>query len=92
MDAEFVVTDSFHGTVFSIIFNKPFLAIGNKKRGISRFVSLLEIFGLEERLVFNNNPDIKKIIRTTIDFKKINDIIEIEKKLATKFLKDALAD
>jgi hypothetical protein len=91
MDAEFVVTDSFHGTVFSIIFNKPFLAIGNEKRGMSRFVSLLKLFGLEERLVFNNTPEIRQIIRTPIDFEKINDIIEIEKKLATKFLKDALA-
>jgi len=91
MDAEFVVTDSFHGTVFSIIFNKPFLAIGNEKRGMSRFVSLLKIFDLEERLVFNNNPDIRKIIRTTIDFEKINNIIEREKKQATKFLQDSLA-
>jgi hypothetical protein len=90
MDAEFVVTDSFHGTVFSIIFNKPFLAIGNEKRGMSRFLSLLKIFGLEERLVFDNTPEIRQIIRTPIDFEKINDIIEKEKKLATKFLKDAL--
>ena len=90
MDAEFVVTDSFHGTVFSIIFNKPFLAIGNEKRGMSRFVSLLKIFDLEERLVFNNNPDIRKIIRTNIDFEKINNIIEREKKQATQFLQDSL--
>lgn len=49
-DAEFVVTDSFHGTVFSIIFNKSFLSIGNSNRGMARFHSLLEMFGLEERL------------------------------------------
>ncbi len=43
-DADFVITDSFHACVFSIIFNKPFLAIGNSKRGMSRFKSLFEVF------------------------------------------------
>lgn len=50
-DAEFVVTDSFHGCVFSILFNRPFLALGNAARGMARFSSLLRRFGLEERLV-----------------------------------------
>lgn len=50
-DATFIVTDSFHGTVFSIIFNKDFYAFGNKNRGNSRFDSLLEIFDLKDRMV-----------------------------------------
>lgn len=44
VDSEFVVTDSFHGTVFSILFNKPFVVIPNVCRGITRFTSLLKIF------------------------------------------------
>lgn len=50
-DAEFVITDSFHACVFSIIFNKPFFAVGNPERGMSRFKSLLAMFGLEDRLL-----------------------------------------
>lgn len=50
-DAAFVVTDSFHGCVFSVIFNKDFIAIGNAARGMARFKSLLKKFGLEERLI-----------------------------------------
>ena len=50
-DAEFVVTDSFHACVFSILFNKPFIAIGNEDRGTSRFTSLLSMFGLKDRLI-----------------------------------------
>lgn len=53
MDAEFVVTDSFHACVFSILFHKPFVVIGNKTRGYSRFESLLKLFGLENRLIEN---------------------------------------
>lgn len=49
--ADFVVTDSFHGCVFSIIFGKPFVAIINNRRGASRFHSLFELLGLENHLV-----------------------------------------
>ena len=52
-NAEFVVTDSFHGCVFSIINHKPFIAIANKDRGLERFTSLLKTFRLSERLFFN---------------------------------------
>lgn len=61
-DAEFVVTDSFHACVFSILFNKPFIVIGNEGRGIARFESLLKTFGLEERLVITNNLDLPSSI------------------------------
>lgn len=50
-DAEMVLTDSFHGTVFSIIFNKPFWVVTNKERGESRFISLLRQFGLSNRVI-----------------------------------------
>lgn len=51
--ADFVLTDSFHGCVFSIIFHKPFVAIANKDRGLDRFVSLLRDAGLEDRLIYS---------------------------------------
>ena len=50
-DSKYIVTDSFHGTVFSIIFNKTFLSMPNSGRGKTRFTSLLAKFGLEQRLV-----------------------------------------
>lgn len=49
--AECIVTDSYHGMIFSIIFQKPFIVIGNKRRGLVRFSSLLMHFGLKERLI-----------------------------------------
>lgn len=52
-DAEFVVTDSFHATVFSILFGKPFIVIANKARGLSRIESLLKMFGLEKHLILS---------------------------------------
>ncbi|MBO5422776.1 MAG: polysaccharide pyruvyl transferase family protein [Fibrobacteraceae bacterium] len=51
MDAKFVITDSFHACVFSIIFRKPFVAIANPERGESRFLSLLSALHLEDNLI-----------------------------------------
>lgn len=51
MDAEYVITDSFHACVFSILFGKPFIVLGNKNRGMERFVSLLDKFQLQDRLI-----------------------------------------
>ncbi len=90
MDAEFVITDSFHGTVFSIIFNKPFIALGNTKRGLSRFKSLLALFDLEDRLITENEKEIDKKLKKEIDFKKVNSLLEIKKEESLFFLKQAL--
>lgn len=51
MDADFVVTDSFHACIFSIIFEKPFVVVGNVERGMARFKSLLSMFSLDNNLV-----------------------------------------
>lgn len=90
MDAEFVITDSFHGTVFSIIFNKRFIAIGNATRGMTRFTSLLKTFGLEERLILEINEHALQIADLPIDFKKVNEILETERDKSITFLKNAL--
>ena len=60
-----VITDSFHGTIFSIIFEKPFISFINKERGKGRFDSLKEIFNLEKRIIdisINNNIDINLLL------------------------------
>lgn len=58
-DAEFVFTDSFHGTVFSIIFENDFVTLNNTNRGPDRFISLLKRFSLEDRLI--NNTEIGRL-------------------------------
>lgn len=68
-DAEFVITDSFHACVFSIIFGKPFVAVGNKGRGLSRFQSLLGNFGLMSNLIIETsqyNPDFRYVVDDSV--------------------------
>lgn len=50
-ESQLVITDSFHGCVFSIIFHRPLIFIGNKNRGNTRFDSLIELFGLHSNYV-----------------------------------------
>ena len=86
-DADFVVTDSFHGMVFSIIYNKQFIVIGNYKRGIDRFTSLLSMLNLMDRLVTEDidmDGYLSKI--SNIDYNKVNDIIEKNRIKSKEFL------
>ena len=86
-DSESVLTDSFHGCVFSIIFNKPFVCLGNANRGSARFDSLLGTFGLQDRLVTNPSPGkIQKLINTPIDWERVNTIRHHEQQRAFDFL------
>ena len=90
-DSEFVITDSFHGCVFAIIFNKPFVCLGNEKRGSARFDSLLGTFGLQDRLVTNLESDtILQILKTPIDWERVNAIRHSEQARAFDFLRKNL--
>lgn len=75
--ADFVITDSFHGTVFAILFNKPFFAILNDARGAARFHSLLQRLDLEDRLITDiNNMNLPTDL-LDIDYKSVNNKLEL---------------
>lgn len=84
-DADFVITNSFHGTVFSIIFNKPFLVLPNEKRGLARIQSLLSIFKLENRLIYDMS-DMGNRCRAEVNWCTVNQILETERAKSIGFL------
>ena len=86
-----VFTDSFHGTIFSIIFKKPFITLKNDVRGGERFLSLLEPLNLRYRLFenlscINDRYELYENINYTIPYKKLNKI----KKFSYDWLKNEL--
>lgn len=87
--ANVIFTDSFHGAIFSIIFNKPFVVYdrcGGFSSMSSRINTLLNKFNFESRLAENiNEKDIFEI-----DFSHVSEIIKKEKKKSMDFLKKAL--
>lgn len=87
-DAEFVITDSFHACVFSLIFHKPFLVFGNKERGMSRFETLLTTFGQTDRLLFRSDDYSEN--KTYSSFDHIDEVFANLRQKAIQFLNDSL--
>lgn len=89
--AKYVVTDSFHGTVFSIIFNKPFVVLVNPRRGVARLNSLLKMFNLETRLQTSVTDITQKLLNEVIDWPEVNSRLSIIRQDSLKFVKDIKA-
>lgn len=91
MDADFIVTDSFHGMVFSIIFQKDFIALVNHKRGADRFISLVGLLGLEDRLLAENSRShAREISARPIDYSAVSVRLELLRERSRDFLRNAL--
>lgn len=91
--SDFVITDSFHGTCMAILFQKPFIAIGNPQRGTSRFESLLTSLKLTDRYVEDAEeiwkPEKKKLLES-VDYAATNEILKKERDFSRQWLRDAL--
>lgn len=86
-DADFIITDSFHGTVFSIIYHKSFFTLVNESRGSSRIHSLLSLFGLENRII-KNIQDFKNIKSSEINWRYVDCRIDELRDISLQFLKE----
>ena len=86
-DASFVITDSFHGTIFSIIFHKDFISLANPLRGTERFKSLSEMFALDNNILMTI-PEV--FIQSKIDWERIDEEIQIRQKESIAFIEDCL--
>lgn len=91
-NAECIVTDTFHGSVFSIINNKNFVTLVRKSNGNSygneeKLSYLLEYLNLKERIVYNLDL-LKEKLECPINYKKTNDILEKERENTIKYLRD----
>ena len=90
-DADFVVTDSFHGCVLSILLHKKFIAVGNSLRGMSRMNSLLTMFGLDDRLVQGIDPeDDGEFWLAEPDWDAVDAVLAQQRAKSLEFLADAL--
>lgn len=74
-DAKYVITDSYHGVLFSIIFNRPFLFLENQRRGNERVSHIIKLLGV--------NPEY-------FDWSAINQRIDEEQEKSISFLREVL--
>lgn len=93
--ASYVITDSFHCIVFSILMNKQFIVLKrNEDAGVGstnvRLYDLLHIFGLEDRIVSNESEGISRL-SVVIDYHKINRILEKKRDDSITWLLNSLS-
>lgn len=94
-DSKYVITDSFHGMVFSIIFGKQFVCINNKKRGSTRFSCLLNYLNLSNRLIDVESVDEDKVIQllcTPIEYPKVREKLEVLRIKSMVYLKKMVSN
>lgn len=89
ISSRYVITDSFHGCVFAILFNKQFTVVINENRGAERFKTLLSKFNLMDRVV-STPDDLINSMNSYIDYKSIGEILKKERKESLLFLNNAL--
>ncbi len=88
---DFIVVDSFHAMVFSILFEKPFIVIGNKRRGMARFESLLGELGIKERLITEDDNNYLEIAMQPINWDDVRRKLEMRRSICGDFLKKGLS-
>ena len=88
-NADFVVTDSFHATAFSISFNVPFVSVKWSMFN-DRIGTVLRKFKLEDRHISTVDEAVK-VSENKIDFDKVNALVEAEREKTEEFLDKALS-
>lgn len=92
-NADFVVTNSFHGTVFSLLFEKQFVVMitdksEKNKTGNSRLYDVLQSFGLENRIIEDELTEEKLFTIKSIDYSQINKKIAQYRSRSLDFLNE----
>ncbi len=93
-NAKYVFTDSFHGTVFSILFEKNFITLLREKNNNvsmnSRLIDLLTKLKLENKIFSEINLDSVKEIESKIDYLEVENLLEIYRRKSLEFLENSL--
>lgn len=88
-NAEIILTDSFHATVFSILFHKKFITFSREGLNMnSRIVSLADMIG--KKNCINKYGDLD--CENGIDYTRVDEVLKKEREKSINFLKKALED
>ena len=92
--AKYVFTDSFHGTVLSLLYHRQFVVYAGERNKLSRITSLLKLVGLENRLFTNEDSidEIQKVLTTPIDYVEIDKILDNQRTYSISCLRKAVED
>ncbi|TGE34864.1 polysaccharide pyruvyl transferase family protein [Desulfosporosinus fructosivorans] len=84
--ADYVITDTFHGSIYSIKYNRPFATI-IRESNKQKLRDLLQRFSVEDREV-RDMDKLEEILQRSINFERVNRIISMETEKSIKYLKE----
>lgn len=87
--ARFILTDSYHASVFAILFDKPFVCIINKERGAARFSSIARLFDIPQNFL-NSPKDYDVNSDYALPIEQIATILSKQRELGRAFLSENL--
>ena len=85
-NADYIITNTFHGNVFSLIFNKQFVSLGKEKQKVK---DLLNVFGLDNRLI-DENDALETVLSSEINFDEVNSKLNLLREKSLSKLKRAI--
>lgn len=93
-NAEEVITDTFHGSIFSVITHRPFTtlirkSVGNSYGNEEKLSDLLERLGLADRMTAKVE-DAENINKETIDYAKVDELLKAHREVAKEYLRSNL--
>lgn len=90
-NCDFFISDSFHGTCFAILFNKPFICVNQNKATLTRMQSLLHSLDIQNRLYHSfDDINLTRLIKEQINYKAVNKKLAKLSAFAQLWLQDAL--
>ena len=90
--SDLVITDSFHCTVFAILFNKQFYVIKNKERGLSRIENLLRLMGINHNLILETGDEYYQLRPEKIDYNSVNRKRQLWRQKSLSYLELVIED
>jgi len=94
-NAAYILTDSFHGTIFSVLNNKEFFTLNrfnesNSSSTNTRIDSILNLLNINDRKI-NGNENIEDVLNKSIDYKDVHERLVEFKRISVKYLVDAIS-
>ena len=86
--ADFIVTNTYHGTIFSVLYQKRFADYGGEKKKVA---DLLSQFDLEQHLC-GEETDLGKILHLMPDAARVKEKIEEFRKVSNEYLRNAIGE
>lgn len=90
--AEYIVTDTFHGTIFSIITHRPFCSLVRDSNE-QKLGSLLEQLALGERKILKGDfQKIGSVLNIPVDYDKVDNVLQEERRRVMEYMYKQLVD